>query len=32
VADPKSWLLSVGWQRAKAGLVRIDEVPAAGRR
>ena len=32
VADPESWLLSVGWRRAKGGLVAIDEVPAAARR
>ena len=31
VAEPESWLLRVGWQRAKAGLIAIDEVPAAGR-
>ena len=31
VADAKSWLLRIGWQRAKAGLIGIDEVPAAGR-
>jgi hypothetical protein len=32
VAEPESWLLRVGWQRAKPGLVAIDEVPAARRR
>ena len=32
VAAPESWLLRVGWQRARAGPVAIDEVPAAGRR
>ena len=31
VAEPESWLLRVGWKRAKAGLLVIDEVPAAGR-
>ena len=29
VAAPESWLLRVGWRRAKAGLIAIDEVPAA---
>jgi hypothetical protein len=28
VAPPESWLLRVGWQRARAGLLAIDEVPA----
>jgi len=32
VAPAESWLLRVGWQRARAGLVAIDEVPAAARR
>ena len=32
VAAAESWLLSVGWQRGKGGLVAIDEVPAAARR
>jgi len=32
VAAAESWLLSVGWRRAKGGLFAIDEVPAAGRR
>ena len=32
VADAESWLLRVGWRRARAGLVGIDEVPASGRR
>ncbi len=32
VAEANSWLLRVGWQRARAGLVGIDEVPAAARR
>src|SRR5262249_42526068 len=31
VADAESWLLRIGWQRAKAGRLAIDEVPAAGR-
>jgi hypothetical protein len=31
VAKPASWLLSVGWRRAKAGLIAIDEVPPAAR-
>jgi len=31
VAEPVSWLLKVGWKRAKAGLIAIDEMPAAGR-
>jgi putative transposase len=31
VADAESWLLRVGWRRAKAGLLAIDEVPAAAR-
>jgi putative transposase len=29
VAEAESWLLRVGWQRARAGLLAIDEVPAA---
>jgi hypothetical protein len=29
VADAESWLLRVGWRRAKGGLIAIDEVPAA---
>ena len=32
VAAPETWLLSVGWRLSKAGLIAIDEVPAAGRR
>lgn len=32
VADAGSWLLRVGWRRAKAGLIGIDEVPPAARR
>ena len=31
VAEPTTWLLRVGWRRSKAGLIAIDEVPAAGR-
>jgi REP element-mobilizing transposase RayT len=31
VAEPETWLLKVGWQRCKRGLVAIDEVPAAAR-
>jgi hypothetical protein len=31
VAEAESWLLRVGWRRAKAGLLAIDEVPAAAR-
>ncbi len=31
VADAESWLLRVGWQRAHAGTIAIDEVPAAAR-
>jgi hypothetical protein len=31
VADAESWLLRVGWRRAKAGMLAIDEVPAAAR-
>jgi REP element-mobilizing transposase RayT len=30
VADARSWLLTTGWRRS--GLLRVDEVPAAGRR
>ena len=29
VAEPTSWLLSVGWRRARTGLIAIDETPAA---
>ena len=32
VAVPETWLLRVGWRLSKAGLIAIDEVPAAGRR
>jgi REP element-mobilizing transposase RayT len=32
VASPGTWLLRVGWQRAKRGLISIMEVPAARRR
>ncbi len=32
VAEPETWLLKVGWKRAPAGLIAIDEVPPAGRR
>ncbi len=32
VAAAESWLLSVGWRRARAGTIAIDEVPAAARR
>ena len=31
VAEPESWLLREGWRRARAGLIAIDEVPAARR-
>jgi putative transposase len=31
VATAESWLLAVGWQRAKCGLIALDEVPAAAR-
>jgi hypothetical protein len=31
VAEPESWLLRVGWRRAKAGAIAIDEVPPAAR-
>lgn len=31
VAEPESWLLKVGWKRAPAGLIGIDEVPPAAR-
>jgi hypothetical protein len=29
VADAESWLLRVGWQRARVGTIDIEEVPAA---
>ncbi len=29
VAEAESWLLRVGWRRARAGMLAIDEVPAA---
>jgi REP element-mobilizing transposase RayT len=32
VAEPKSWLLRVGWQRGRGGLIAIDEVPPARER
>ena len=32
VTEAESWLLREGWKRAKAGLIAIDETPAAGRR
>ena len=32
VAEPKTWLLRVGWRRSKLGLIYVDEVPPAGRR
>jgi hypothetical protein len=32
VAEPQTWMLSVGWKRSKAGLIAIDEVPPAGRK
>ena len=32
VAEPATWLLRVGWKKARFGLIAIDEVPAAGRR
>ncbi len=32
VAAAESWLLSVGWRRARAGTIAIDEIPAAARR
>jgi putative transposase len=32
VAEPQSWLLRVGWKKAKLGAISITEVPAAGRR
>jgi hypothetical protein len=31
VAAPETWLLRVGWTRARFGLIAIDEIPAAGR-
>jgi REP element-mobilizing transposase RayT len=31
VAAPESWLLSIGWKRARAGLIAIDEVPPAAK-
>src|SRR5215216_3110183 len=31
VAEPKTWLLRVGWKRAKRGLISVTEVPPAGR-
>jgi putative transposase len=31
VAEPETWLLRAGWRRAKAGMLSIDEVPAAAR-
>jgi REP element-mobilizing transposase RayT len=31
VALPESWLLRVGWQRAKRGLIAIHEVPPAAK-
>src|SRR5262245_12837923 len=32
VAPAESWLLKIGWQRAKGGLIVITEVPPAGLR
>jgi len=32
VAAAESWLLRVGWKKARFGLIAIDEVPPAGRR
>jgi REP element-mobilizing transposase RayT len=32
VAEPQTWLLRVGWTKAKKGLIAIDEVPPARRR
>jgi len=32
VAEPKTWLLRVGWKRAKRGLISITEIPAERRR
>lgn len=32
VASAESWLLKVGWKRARAGLIAITEVPAAASR
>ena len=32
VAPPRSWLLGVGWQRAKRGLIAIDEAPRVAKR
>ena len=32
VAEPKTWLLRVGWKRSRFGLISITEVPPAGRR
>jgi REP-associated tyrosine transposase len=32
VAEPTTWLLRVGWKKARFGLIAIDEVPAAARR
>ncbi len=31
VAEAESWLLRIGWRRAKAGQIAIGEVPAAAR-
>jgi hypothetical protein len=28
VAEPQTWLLRVGWKRAKRGLIAINEVPS----
>jgi len=32
VAEPRTWLLRVGWRRAKRGLISINEIPATRRR
>jgi hypothetical protein len=32
VAEPRSWLLRVGWKRSRFGLISITEVPVAGQR
>jgi len=31
VAEPRTWLLRVGWRRAKRGLISINEIPATRR-
>jgi REP element-mobilizing transposase RayT len=32
VAEPQTWLLRIGWQRSRVGLISVTEVPPAGLR